>query len=126
MLDAVSELSVAQALLAAAAAIRGRICAVQTQLIVPLHGVPQFDIRRVRDNGFVISGILGAVAAGPKDARAAEKFEEKTLELATEDDVNDEVDATVDSDQEVAHLDHPRGGQGTPRARVESFINVGH
>lgn len=57
-------------------------------------------------NVTVVVRLVGRVAAGREEAMAAEQDEEQSLELLAEDDVDDEVDARVDGDEEVARLDH--------------------
>lgn len=81
--------------------------------------VPQLDVGRIGDDGLVVGLELGTVPVGPVQPRRTEELKERSLELATEDHVDDEVDATVDSHQEIADFHHP------PRWILdECFVNV--
>lgn len=76
------------------------------QMAVP-DRVPQLDVRHVGDHRLVVRLELWTVPAGSEESRRAKELEEYPLELATENHVDDEVDAAVDGHEQIAHLHHP-------------------
>lgn len=60
----------------------------------------------VRDEAVVVtSGFWGISAYGAEDRVRTEEEQEETLEFLAEGNVDDEIDARVDGDQEVADGD---------------------
>lgn len=59
-------------------------------------GISQLDVGCVGNDGLVVRLELRAIPVGPVQSWRTEELEERPLELATEDHVNDEVNAAVD------------------------------